>query len=65
MFKKLFQNTTGDGEKSKRLGWILILGASGVAMMILSSSFIQVREASLPPDKNDSPQAEADANRRL
>jgi stage III sporulation protein AG len=60
MFKKLFQNTTGDGEKSKRLGWILILGASGVAIMILSS-FIQVREASLPPDKNDSPQAEADA----
>ena len=60
MFKKLFQKLEGDEKKTKRLGWILILGALGVAIMILSS-FIQVREASLPPDKKASPQAEADA----
>ena len=60
MFKKLFQKLEGDEKKTKRLGWILILGALGVAIMILSS-FIQVREASLPPDKKAHPQAEADA----
>ena len=59
MFKKLFQNLEGDEKKTKRLGWILILGALGVAIMIISS-FIQVREASMPPEKSASPQAEAD-----
>lgn len=49
----------GRGEV-EALGMDFDFGGFGVAIMILSS-FIQVREASLPPDKKDSPQAEADA----
>ncbi len=57
MLKKLWQKWEqkweGDEKQKKRFGWILILGATGLAIMIISQ-FIQVREASLPPDKNAS-----------
>lgn len=64
MLKKLWQKWEqkwqGDEKQKKRFGWILILGASGLAIMIISQ-FVQVREASLPPGKNVSSDIEAEA----
>lgn len=60
LWRKWEQKWEGDEKQKRRFGWILIMGATGLAIMIISQ-FIQVREASLPPEKNNSPATETEA----